>query len=119
MDKPEFVYTTYIRTTPQRLWEALTDPAFTRRYWSGLAFESDWKTGSTVTLKTGDGTVIADPEQVVLEPTPTGAWPTPGTPSPPAGPRLTKSTRRRARDSPPSPAPRSPSTSKTSGTWSS
>src|SRR3989440_2167873 len=30
MDKPEFVYTTYIRTTPERLWAALTDPAFTR-----------------------------------------------------------------------------------------
>ena len=33
MDKPEFVYTTYIQTTPERLWQALTDPAFTRRYW--------------------------------------------------------------------------------------
>ena len=33
MDKPEFVYTTYIRTTPEQLWQALTDPAFTRRYW--------------------------------------------------------------------------------------
>jgi uncharacterized protein YndB with AHSA1/START domain len=32
LDSPEFVYTTYIRTTPQRLWEALTDPAFSRRY---------------------------------------------------------------------------------------
>ena len=33
MDKPEFVYTTYIRTTPERLWAALTEPAFTERYW--------------------------------------------------------------------------------------
>ena len=33
MDKPEFVYTTYIRTTPERLWQALTEPAFTERYW--------------------------------------------------------------------------------------
>ena len=40
MDKPEFVYTTYIRTTPEQLWRGLTDPAFTRRYW-GLAYESD------------------------------------------------------------------------------
>ena len=31
--KPEFVYTTYISTTPERLWQALTDPAFTQRYW--------------------------------------------------------------------------------------
>lgn len=41
MDKPSFVYATYIRTTPQRLWQALTDPAFTERYW-GIALESDW-----------------------------------------------------------------------------
>src|SRR5271165_7041469 len=34
MEGPEFVYTTYIRTTPERLWQALTDPAFTRRYWN-------------------------------------------------------------------------------------
>ena len=29
MDKPSFVYTTYIKTTPEHLWQALTDPAFT------------------------------------------------------------------------------------------
>jgi hypothetical protein len=39
MEKPSFVYTTYIRTTPERLWRALTDPAFTERYW-GVAFET-------------------------------------------------------------------------------
>src|SRR6202034_1401008 len=33
MEKPQFVYTTYIRTTPERLWQALTEPAFTRRWW--------------------------------------------------------------------------------------
>src|SRR5450755_2957885 len=67
-DKPEFVYTSYIRTTPERLWQALTAPAFTRRYWGGVAFESDWHAGSTFTLELGEGGVkIADPEQVVLE----------------------------------------------------
>ena len=67
MDKPEFVYTTYIRTTPEQLWRGLTEPAFTRRYW-GLAWESDWKTGSPVTLKLDkDGVTVADPAQVVLE----------------------------------------------------
>ncbi len=35
MGSTEFVYTTYISTTPERLWQALTDPAFTRRYWAG------------------------------------------------------------------------------------
>jgi uncharacterized protein YndB with AHSA1/START domain/DNA-binding transcriptional ArsR family regulator len=63
----EFVYTTYIRTTPERLWQALTDPAFTRRYWS-LAMESDWAKGSPFTvILEPSGVRIADPEQVVLE----------------------------------------------------
>lgn len=65
MDKPSFVYATYIRTTPERLWTALTDPAFTERYW-GLALDSDWQPGSTFALRQW-GLTIADPEQVVLE----------------------------------------------------
>ena len=68
MSKPEFVYTTYINTTPERLWQGLTDPAFTRRYWGGVAFESDWRAGSTFTLELAKhGVKIADPAQVVLE----------------------------------------------------
>ena len=65
MDRPSFVYTTYIRTTPEQLWQALTDPAFTRRYWNA-SFETDWKPGSTMTWDLGD-IVVADPEQVVFE----------------------------------------------------
>src|SRR3954463_16350146 len=65
MDKPSFVYTTYIRTPPERLWQALTEPAFTERYW-GLTFETDWKPGSRYTLHQF-GLSIADDEQVVLE----------------------------------------------------
>jgi uncharacterized protein YndB with AHSA1/START domain/DNA-binding transcriptional ArsR family regulator len=64
-DKPSFVYTTYIRTTPERLWQALTDPAFTRRYW-GIAFDSDWEAGSPMTWHQR-GVTISEPEQVVLE----------------------------------------------------
>jgi DNA-binding transcriptional ArsR family regulator/uncharacterized protein YndB with AHSA1/START domain len=65
VEKPSFVYTTYIRTTPERLWQALTEPAFTERYWE-LAFESDWHPGSGITWHTR-GVAIADPEQVVVE----------------------------------------------------
>jgi uncharacterized protein YndB with AHSA1/START domain len=65
MNKPSFVYTTYIRTTPERLWQALTDPACTERYW-GITLDSDWKSGSPVTLRQW-GLTIASPEQVVLE----------------------------------------------------
>lgn len=63
-DGTDFVYTTYIRTTPEQLWRALTDPAFTRQYW-GVALESDWTVGAPVTWEVA-GTKIADPDQVVL-----------------------------------------------------
>jgi DNA-binding transcriptional ArsR family regulator/uncharacterized protein YndB with AHSA1/START domain len=65
MDKPTFVYTTYIKTTPERLWQALTEAEFTRRYW-GATFQTDWKAGATMTWD-HFGVTVADPEQVVLE----------------------------------------------------
>ena len=65
VNKPSFVYTTYIHTTPERLWQALTEPAFTERYWN-ITFETDWKAGSEMTW-IQRGVRIADPEQVVLE----------------------------------------------------
>jgi len=46
MSKPDFIYTTYIKTTPEKLWSALTNPEFTRQYWGGNANFSDWKKGS-------------------------------------------------------------------------
>jgi DNA-binding transcriptional ArsR family regulator/uncharacterized protein YndB with AHSA1/START domain len=64
MDAPTFVYTTYIRTTPQKLWQALTEPAFTRRYWA-TEFSTDWSVGSPMTWD-NHGVLISDPEQVVL-----------------------------------------------------
>jgi uncharacterized protein YndB with AHSA1/START domain/DNA-binding transcriptional ArsR family regulator len=65
--KPAFVYTNYIRTTPERLWQALTDPAFTRRYWGGVALRTDWQQGSGYTLDVGQGKLtVEDPEQIIL-----------------------------------------------------
>jgi uncharacterized protein YndB with AHSA1/START domain len=46
MEKPSFVYVTYIRTTPEKLWRAVTEPEFTRPYWGGKVNISDWKIGS-------------------------------------------------------------------------
>jgi len=65
MSKPEFVYTTYIKATPERVWQGLTEPAFTMRYWS-CGLETDWKAGSAMAWKHEDGYAIVDPEQVVL-----------------------------------------------------
>jgi DNA-binding transcriptional ArsR family regulator/uncharacterized protein YndB with AHSA1/START domain len=65
MEEPQFVYTTYIRTTPERLWQALTEPAFTRRWWQ-TTFETDWSVGSPM-IWDNNGVIIAEPGQVVLE----------------------------------------------------
>jgi uncharacterized protein YndB with AHSA1/START domain/DNA-binding transcriptional ArsR family regulator len=65
VEKPSFVYSTYIRTTPERLWQALTEPAFTKRYWS-ITFDTDWQAGSAMSWHQRD-LKITDPEQVVLE----------------------------------------------------
>jgi uncharacterized protein YndB with AHSA1/START domain len=50
MSKLEFVYITYIGTTPEKLWEALTSSEFTRRYWFNTELRSDWKVGSAIAL---------------------------------------------------------------------
>lgn len=61
-----FVYVTYIRTTPEALWQALTDPAFTMRYW-GAGLRSDWKVGSPVLWQSAPDEPFRDLEQRVLE----------------------------------------------------
>jgi len=55
--KPRFVYTTYIQTTPEKLWDALTNGEFTRQYWGGYRIESDWKAGSSLKFYGPDGDV--------------------------------------------------------------
>jgi DNA-binding transcriptional ArsR family regulator/uncharacterized protein YndB with AHSA1/START domain len=60
----DFVYTTYIKSTPEQLWKALTDPAFTVRYW-GVQLTSDWHVGSRVTWEY-KGVTMDDPAQTVL-----------------------------------------------------
>ena len=65
MGKPEFVYVTYIRTSPEQLWRALTAPEFTARYW-GRTYDTNWKKGSLYRL-TQAGVRVDDPEQVILE----------------------------------------------------
>lgn len=49
--KPKFVYVTLIATTPEKLWEALTNPEFTAQYWGGTRLESDWKVGSNIDFR--------------------------------------------------------------------
>jgi uncharacterized protein YndB with AHSA1/START domain len=48
MAKPTFVYVTYIATTLENLWEALTSESFTQQYWGDGQLQSDWQVGSPV-----------------------------------------------------------------------
>ena len=94
MSKPEFVYVTYIETTAEKLWHALTDSDFHERYWFGHRAISDWKVGSTYRFdKQGkpsvEGKVLeSDPPHRLASPRPSFArpsascdaphWPAPG-----------------------------------------
>ena len=55
MDRPKFVYVSYISTTPEKLWNALTDGEFTQQYWGGRRIQSDWQVGSSVRHVRQDG----------------------------------------------------------------
>ncbi|MFJ5631290.1 SRPBCC domain-containing protein [Streptomyces goshikiensis] len=64
MSDSAITYTLYIQADPSRVWQALTEPAFTRRYW-GLSFETDWTVGSAMVWEER-GARTTDPAQVVL-----------------------------------------------------
>jgi uncharacterized protein YndB with AHSA1/START domain len=68
MANSRFVYVTYIRTTPEKLWRALLDPEFTRQYWVETWQESEWKPGSTWRLMIPDGRVGDSGEVIEIEP---------------------------------------------------
>jgi uncharacterized protein YndB with AHSA1/START domain len=55
MAKSRFVYVTYIRTSAQQLWTALTSPEFQRQYWFGVKLQSDWQPGSAWKMLYDDG----------------------------------------------------------------
>ena len=67
MSKPQFVYVTYIETTPEKLWQALTSSEFTRQYWFGAEVRSDWKVGSPFAL-TLEGEVTDSGEILEADP---------------------------------------------------
>jgi len=68
MANSRFVYVTYIRTTPAKLWQALIDPEFTRQYWCETWQESEWKPGASWRLMIPDGRVGDSGEILEIEP---------------------------------------------------
>lgn len=63
-----FVYVTYIRTTPERLWSALTDSDFARQYWLGARPEAEWRAGGAWKIVLADGRLADSGEIVEFEP---------------------------------------------------
>jgi uncharacterized protein YndB with AHSA1/START domain len=63
-----FAYATYIKTSPEKLWAALTTPQFMRLYWFGVAIDTDWKAGSAWTMVHGDGRITDAGEVVECDP---------------------------------------------------
>jgi uncharacterized protein YndB with AHSA1/START domain len=68
MAKSTYVYVSYIRTTPEKLWKALTDAAFIKQYWFGMRAESDFRAGSPWKLVSNDGKVWDAGEIVEAQP---------------------------------------------------
>ena len=68
MARSTFVYVTYIRTTPEKLWAALTGPEFHEQYWFGCHCESAWTAGSPWKLVYPDGRLADSGEIVEAEP---------------------------------------------------
>ena len=62
--KSSFVYVTYIRTTPEKLWSALTSAEFGQQYWMGARPEAEWKAGGAWKLVFPDGR-MADSGEIV------------------------------------------------------
>jgi uncharacterized protein YndB with AHSA1/START domain len=68
MSDSRFVYVTYIRTTPEKLWQALIEPEFTRRYWCETWQESEWEPGAAWRIMVPDGRVGDSGKVIEFEP---------------------------------------------------
>jgi uncharacterized protein YndB with AHSA1/START domain len=68
MSAPQHVYEVYIRTTPERLWQAITDPAVTEAYYFNSRIVSDWQPGSPFEMRQADGRLDIAGEVVEADP---------------------------------------------------
>jgi uncharacterized protein YndB with AHSA1/START domain len=88
MNKPSFVYVTYIRSTPEKIWDAITDREISGQYWGGGCHRnvSDWKPGSKWEHQRTDGSGV-DIVGTVTESNRPGrlviTWAAPGEPADP------------------------------------
>ncbi|MFI5708600.1 SRPBCC family protein [Kribbella sp. NPDC051620] len=66
MSSPAMIHVTYIETTPEKLWQALTSGAFTELYWFGRRIESDWTVGSPVNFYDSADDSLTDSGEVLV-----------------------------------------------------
>jgi uncharacterized protein YndB with AHSA1/START domain len=66
--KPSIVYTIYIASTPEKVWQALTTAGFSRQYFFGFAFEMDPKVGGSFSVRAPDGSTHIDGEVLACDP---------------------------------------------------
>ena len=64
----KFVYVTFIKATPQKVWDALTEPEFQKQYWFGVSWDTDWKKGSAWKMSYPDGRITDTGEILEIEP---------------------------------------------------
>jgi uncharacterized protein YndB with AHSA1/START domain len=64
----QFTYVTFIRTTPAKLWEALTQPQLIRRYWFDATIECSWEKGSPWKLVAPQGSAYDTGEILEIDP---------------------------------------------------
>ena len=67
MSKPESVYVVYIAGTPEAVWDALTLPEFTAKYWGGVRIESEWTPGAPVRHVLPDGRAQGEGEVLIAD----------------------------------------------------
>ena len=66
--KSRYVYVTFIKTTPDALWKALTTPEFMAQYWFGVSMHSDWKAGSSWKMLRENGELMDSGEILAADP---------------------------------------------------
>jgi uncharacterized protein YndB with AHSA1/START domain len=60
--KDKFVYVTYIRSSPEKIWDAITKPEFCKQFWFGVVLDSEWKKGSPWKMVFEDGSISDEGE---------------------------------------------------------
>jgi uncharacterized protein YndB with AHSA1/START domain len=68
MSNSRFVYVVFIRTTPEKLWDALRLPEFCKQYWRGTWLDSDWKKGASWKMLNAEGQLCDAGEVAEIDP---------------------------------------------------